>query len=45
MEEALRVCKRRVVVKERFDSEVFDQFAMNRKIRPNTKFHFGYLSK
>ena len=45
VEEALRVCKRRVVVKERFDSKIFDQFAMQRKIRPNTKFHFGFLSK
>lgn len=45
MEEAFRVCNRRVVVKERFDSIVFDQFAMQRKIRPNTKFHFGFLSK
>ena len=45
VDEALRVCRRRVVVKERFDSKVFDQFSMQRKIRPNTKFHFGYLSK
>lgn len=45
MEEALRVCNRSVVVKDRFDSKVFDQFDMQRKIRPNTKFHFGYLSK
>lgn len=45
LNEAFRVCSRRVVVKERFDSDVFDQFNMHRKIRPNTKFHFGYLSK
>jgi hypothetical protein len=45
MEEAFRVCNRRVVVKDRFDSNVFNQFAMERKIRPNTKFHFGFLSK
>ena len=45
VDEALRVCRRRVVVKERFDSAIFDQFTMQRKIRPNTKFHFGYLSK
>ncbi|WP_432358804.1 class I SAM-dependent methyltransferase [Sporosarcina sp. UB5] len=45
MEEAFRVCIRRVVVKERFDSVVFDQFNMERKIRPNTKFHFGFLTK
>ncbi|WP_252503305.1 class I SAM-dependent methyltransferase [Sporosarcina sp. Marseille-Q4943] len=45
MEEAFRVCTRRVVVKDRFDSKVFDQFSLQRKIRPNTKFHFGFLSK
>ncbi|MFC5603409.1 class I SAM-dependent methyltransferase [Sporosarcina koreensis] len=45
LEEAYRVSSRRVVVKERFDSVVFDQFGLKRKIRPNTKFHFGYLSK
>nr|WP_285853223.1 class I SAM-dependent methyltransferase [Sporosarcina luteola] len=45
MEEAFRVCNRRVVVKDRFDSNVFSQYAMQRKIRPNTKFHFGYLSR
>nr|WP_285851902.1 class I SAM-dependent methyltransferase [Sporosarcina luteola] len=45
MQEAFRVCNRRVVVKDRFDSNVFSQFNMHRKIRPNTKFHFGYLSR
>lgn len=45
MEEAFRVCRRRVVVKDRFDSGIFSEFDMQRKIRPNTKFHFGFLSK
>ncbi|WP_239389561.1 class I SAM-dependent methyltransferase [Sporosarcina sp. ACRSM] len=45
MEQAMRVCKRRVVVKDRFDSHVFDRFQLIRKVRPNTKFHFGYLEK
>ena len=45
MEQAQRVCKRRVVVKDRFDSPVFDLFHMKQKIRPNTKFHFGILEK
>lgn len=43
--EALRVCKRRVVIKERYDSIVFDQFALERTIRPSSKIHFGYLCK
>ncbi|MDN4607653.1 class I SAM-dependent methyltransferase [Sporosarcina highlanderae] len=45
MKEAFRVCKRRVVVKERYDSPVFERFKLDREIRPNTKFHFGHLSK
>lgn len=45
VEEAKRVSKRRVVVKDRFDSPVFDTFNFVRQIRPNTKFHFGYISK
>ena len=42
---SLRVCKRRVVVKDRFDSPVFEQFNMERIVRPNTKFHFGFIEK
>ena len=45
VEEAKRVSKRRVVVKDRFDSAVFDTFNFVRRVRPNTKFHFGYISK
>lgn len=45
MEQAKRVCIRRVVVKDRFDSPVFDIFNLNRLVRPNTKFHFGYYTK
>lgn len=43
--EARRVCKRCVVVKDRFDSPVFEHFSIERQIRPNTKFHFGLLNK
>lgn len=43
--EALRVCKRSVVVKERYDSVVFDQFAFKRTIRPSSKIHFGTITK
>ncbi len=45
MEQAQRVCKQRVVVKDRFDSPVFEQYHMEQKIRPNTKFHFGVIEK
>lgn len=45
MQQALRVCRRRVVVKDRFDSPVFERFNMERQLRPNTKFHFGYIAK
>ncbi|WP_212391856.1 class I SAM-dependent methyltransferase [Sporosarcina beigongshangi] len=45
VEQAQRVCKRRVIVKDRFDSPVFEQFKLQQKIRPNTKFHFGFIEK
>ncbi len=45
VDQALRVSRRRVVVKDRFDSPIFEQFDMVRKIRPNTKFHFGFIEK
>lgn len=45
MEEARRVTKRRVVVKDRYDSPTFDKFNLERLVRPNTKFHFGYFEK
>lgn len=45
VKEAKRVSKRRVVVKDRFDSPVFDTFNFVRQVRPNTKFHFGYITK
>ncbi|MBB4826065.1 hypothetical protein HNO89_003302 [Sporosarcina luteola] len=45
MAEAFRVCRKRVVVKDHFDSDVFGKFHLNRLIRPNTKFHFGYIDK
>ena len=45
MREAKRVCKRRVVVKDHFKSQVFDQFNLKRQIRVNTKFHFGFYQK
>lgn len=44
VDEARRVCRRCVVVKDRFDSPVFEKFNMNRKIRPNSKFHFGVIN-
>ena len=45
MIEAERVCKRRVVVKDHFKSQVFEQFNLKRQIRLNTKFHFGFYQK
>jgi len=45
LEQALRVCKERVVIKDHFDSPVFEQFGFKRYNRPNTKFHFAALEK
>lgn len=41
--QAKRVAKRRVVLKAHFRSTDFEEFGFERKIRPNTKFHFGVI--
>jgi len=43
--EALRVSKKRVVLKANFRSPWFEQFNFNQLVRPNTKFHYGYIEK
>lgn len=45
VDEAYRVCRKRVVVKAHYDSSIFEEFQFIRQERPNTKFHFGYLIK
>lgn len=45
VQQAHRVCRRRVVVKDRFDSPIFEKFNIERFVRPNTKFHFGFINK
>ncbi|WP_432355712.1 class I SAM-dependent methyltransferase [Sporosarcina sp. A2] len=45
VEEAKRVATNRVVVKAHFSDSVFEQFGFTRIIRPNTKFHFGFIQK
>ncbi|MDW0109587.1 class I SAM-dependent methyltransferase [Sporosarcina aquimarina] len=45
VEEAVRVAKRRVVVKAHYLDSVFDEFGFQRIRRPNTKFHFGIIEK
>lgn len=45
VDEAYRVCRRRVVIKDHFNSPMFDEFHFKQIIRPNTKFHYGYLEK
>lgn len=45
VEEAKRVSKRCVAIKDKYDSPVFERFQMDRKIRPSTKFHFGIINK
>lgn len=43
--EAYRVCKRMVVIKDYFRSSSFRTFGFKQIVRPNTKFHFGYKLK
>ncbi|WOV82887.1 class I SAM-dependent methyltransferase [Sporosarcina jeotgali] len=43
--EAKRVARKRVVVKAHFSDPVFGEFNFTQLIRPNTKFHFGFIEK
>ncbi len=45
MEEACRVAKRRIVVKDHYTSTIFKTYGMTQLTRPNIKFHFGYIDK
>lgn len=41
--EAVRVARRRVVLKAHFRSELFSRYGFTRIDRANTKFHYGYI--
>ncbi|WP_228548373.1 class I SAM-dependent methyltransferase [Sporosarcina obsidiansis] len=43
--EALRVCRRRVVLKDHYQSPMFARFGFIQQIRPYTKVHYGVLEK
>jgi predicted methyltransferase len=45
IEEALRVAKKRVVLKDHYLSERFNQFGFKVKPRKTAKFHFGFIEK
>ncbi|WP_153721275.1 class I SAM-dependent methyltransferase [Sporosarcina cascadiensis] len=45
VEEALRVCKRRVVLKDHYLSPMFKRFGFIQQIRLHTKVHYGVLEK
>ncbi|PIC69882.1 hypothetical protein CSV77_11475 [Sporosarcina sp. P16b] len=45
VEEALRVCRRRVVLKDHYQSPLFERFGFIQQIRPYTKVHYGVLEK
>lgn len=42
--EAKRVARKTVVLKAHFRSQDFEQFCFVRRVRPNTKFHYGVIS-
>lgn len=44
VEEAKRVARKAVVLKAHFRSADFERFGFTRRIRPNTKFHFGAIN-
>lgn len=43
--EAYRVAKKRIVLKDHWQSHRFQKFRLNVMKRPTAKFHFGYLEK
>lgn len=45
MKEAIRVAKKRVVLKAHFRSLLFDKYGFTQLKRPNTKFHYGIYEK
>ncbi|MCM3387065.1 class I SAM-dependent methyltransferase [Ureibacillus chungkukjangi] len=45
VDEALRVARKRVVLKAHFRSSVFEDFGFKREIRLTSKFHYGVLVK
>ena len=45
VDEALRVARKRVVLKAHFRSTVFENFGFEREVRVTSKFHYGVLVK
>lgn len=45
MTEALRVAKKRVVLKAHYRSPLFERYGFKRMTRPNIKFHYGVIEK
>ncbi|KGR78904.1 class I SAM-dependent methyltransferase [Ureibacillus manganicus] len=45
VEEAVRVARKRVVLKAHYKSSYFDQFSFKRDIRLTSKFHYGIIEK
>lgn len=43
VDEAKRVAKKAVVLKAHFRSQDFENFGFHRRVRPNTKFHYGVI--
>lgn len=45
VQEALRVARKRVVLKDHFRSPLFERFGFQQQIRPYTKVHYGIIEK
>ncbi|PSL41899.1 putative SAM-dependent methyltransferase [Planomicrobium soli] len=44
VEQAIRIARKSVVLKAHFRSTDFEKFGFQRRIRPNTKFHYGVIN-
>lgn len=43
LREAKRVARKKIIVKAHFRDDVFERFGFKRIVRPNQKFHYGYI--
>lgn len=44
MAEAKRVAKEKIILKAHFRDQLFEEFGFERLIRPNQKFHYGFIN-
>lgn len=44
LKEAVRVAKKKIIIKAHFKDDIFEKYNFKRIVRKNTKFHYGYIN-